>query len=140
MWRARPVHFRPGAGVELSPKRTFSPSTPKMADGRRAFLSALVKVTDMARAALIGLYHNLAQTGRTLGMACGRCAHRRAADQGNGALHARWIAMWPVRSLVLCRVGEGVTILAPYRPGRAEFPRSGSSCVRFVPIRCSDDE
>ena len=31
------------------------------------------------------------------------------------------------------RVGEGVAILAPHRSGRAEFPRSGSSCVRFVP-------
>jgi len=36
-------------------------------------------------------------------MACGRCARRRAADQGknsSGGLNARWMAMWPVRSLV----------------------------------------
>jgi hypothetical protein len=36
----------------------------------------------IAPAALIGLCHNLAQTGSTLGTACGRCARRRAADQG----------------------------------------------------------
>jgi hypothetical protein len=55
----------------------------------------------MAPAALTWLYHNLAAEARLDWLAAGVRA-AAAADQENssGGPNARWIAMWPVRSLV----------------------------------------
>jgi hypothetical protein len=87
------AHFRPGAGVENEPEAHLLAIDPKMAHGKRAYLSASLKVTDMAPAALIWLYHDLAADRKRACMACGRCAppRGRSGENSSGGLNARWI-------------------------------------------------
>jgi hypothetical protein len=108
------VHFRPGAGVEIESDAHLLAIDTKMAFTVAACFSALVKVTDMAPAALIWLYHNRdidrkqalyeAFEGKHYLMEwlARVCAARwgRSGENSSGGLNARWIAMWPVRSLL----------------------------------------
>jgi hypothetical protein len=69
-------------GVEIEPDMHLLAIDTKVAFTAASLLLSMAKVTDMAPAALMRLYHNLAIDRSKPGMACCRCARQRAADQG----------------------------------------------------------